>query len=126
MNTTLKNIYYNPEKGFSNASTIQSRLTPSQRMKISLEQIEEFITNQETTQLHKPLPTGSRRRYFPIEGPPGTYQCDLTFYEQYKSSNQQYYIILTCIEVNSRYGYAIAMKNKQSSTILDAFDRIYE
>ena len=123
-NAILTKIYYDPAKGFVSASQLYNKLTPSQQKKISLKEVKEFISKQETAQLHKP-PT-KKKVFYPIIGENGTYQIDLTFYEQYKAQNTGYYIILTAIEVNSRLAVAVALKNKRAETILEAFDTIHK
>ena len=53
----------------------------------------------------------------PIIGPPGSYQADLTFYTQYKKSNTNFHILLTVIDINTRYAYIYLAKNKDKNTI---------
>ena len=117
MNVKLTKLYYDTP----------SLLTAKQLSKkggVSLKEGQEFINNQEVNQLH--YPKKKKIKYYPIYGPPGTFQIDLTFYKQYKGQNSNYYILLTAIEVNSRQAYAIAMKHKTADDILEAFDNIIE
>eukprot|EP00732_Lithocolla_globosa_P000489 Lithocolla_globosa_v1_NODE_149_length_5681_cov_13.915926.p2 type:complete len:214 gc:universal NODE_149_length_5681_cov_13.915926:3662-3021(-) len=84
----------------------------------------EFIKNQENYQLFKP--TDKKIKYFPIIGVPGTFQSDLFFYDQFKKSNNGYHVLLTAIEVNSRRGYVIPLKNKTIDSIIEGFKLIIE
>ena len=42
------------------------------------------------------------------------------------NANKNYKYMLTCIDVYSRFVYIIPMKNKSTSTIIDAFEQIFK
>ena len=117
---SLNELFYNPKTGLTKKNLMSSALKEG----YTREEINNFLSNQEVYQLHKPKPTNIK--FFPIIGVPGTMQTDLTFYDQYKKANRGYHILLTAIEVNSRRAYVRALKNKNQSTIIEAFKSIIE
>ena len=44
--------------------------------------------------------------------------------QAYKNDNNQYKYLLTCIDVFSKYAWAVPLKDKKSSTILEAIKTI--
>jgi hypothetical protein len=116
---TLETLYYDPSRGLSRKNLITQGL----KHEYTSDEINEFLQSQEAVQLHKPKPIPN---YVPISGVPGTVQCDLTFYEQYASSNKGFDIILTVIEINSRRAYCRPLKNKTQANVIQAFKEIIE
>ena len=53
-----------------------------------------------------------KRKFLPIIGEHGAYQADLMFLDDYTRQNRGYNGILTLINIPTRYGYAIPVKNK--------------
>ena len=70
------------------------------------------------------------KKYLPIFAKElGFYQIDLMEFPQYKNDNPNFYTnsdlnILCAIDINSRYAFARALKNKQGSTVLDAIKEL--
>jgi len=46
------------------------------------------------------------------------FQIDLTFFPRYKYENKKYYVLLTAININSRYAYAYYARNKEVENII--------
>jgi hypothetical protein len=59
-----------------------------------------------------------------IHGKLGHYQADLTFLTRYQRQNSNYHILLVVINVNTKYAYVAALKDKTQETVLHAFERI--
>lgn len=59
-----------------------------------------------------------------IHGKLGHYQADLTFLTNIKKQNSNFHILLNVINVNTKYAYSVALKDKQQQTVLDALERI--
>eukprot|EP00732_Lithocolla_globosa_P001213 Lithocolla_globosa_v1_NODE_569_length_3713_cov_366.818480.p1 type:complete len:371 gc:universal NODE_569_length_3713_cov_366.818480:95-1207(+) len=106
-------VYYNPESGLVSAQELYRRINQGKHSddKYTHKEIKEWLDKQQVNQLHSRQGT---KRYHPIFGDPGTYQLDLTFFEQYKRSNGGYYIILSIINVNTKKAYARALKTKKA------------
>lgn len=120
----LEKLYNDPEKTSQNPDVLMSRLSLAAKKKVSYNEVKDFINSQKTTNLHKQNTKRRRDMYAPIVGKVGTYQTDLTFFPEYRSQNNGYYVILGAIEINSRQGYAVALKNKNASSILMGFEKI--
>ena len=61
--------------------------------------------------------------YYPIYSvADGSYQADLMFFPKFKTINNGYDTILSCIEITTRKGYCIPMKGKRTEAVLDAWD----
>ena len=54
----------------------------------------------------------------------GHYQADLTFLTRYKKQHNNYHILLTVINVNTKYAYVVALKDKTQISVLDALETI--
>ena len=93
--------FKNPRTGLSGINATAKRSNEKYNdIKIKLQ-------NDEGYQLNKQI--GGKPSYFPIWGRgQGSYQCDLMFLPAYKGTG----IVLCCINVNTRYAYAYAMRNK--------------
>ena len=64
-----------------------------------------------------------KRDYLPIYSDSYyAFQIDLTFMPAYKSTNKNYYVIFTAINVNSRYAYAYYAKDKSEESIIKMLD----
>ena len=76
------------------------------------EEIKEFIRRQEGAQLTKQR---APVEYFPIWGPPGSYQADLLFIDTGQKNP-----ILSVIDINSKYAYAYLLKSKSAPDVAAA------
>ena len=59
-----------------------------------------------------------------IHGKIGHYQADLTFLTKYKKQNSNYHILLNVININTRYAYVEAQKDKTTHSMLNALEAI--
>ncbi len=85
----LRKLYYDPKQGLFNATKLYQKV---RELGIKLREVRDFIKKQKTGQLYKgPVKTS----YYPITGPPGSYQADLMFYPKTKQVNRGYDTILT-------------------------------
>ena len=112
----VRDTYFDVETGFSSAQDIYNKLNkkiPLNKVKLILKNIENIQTNKKDNSY--------KNKFIPIVNQPGTYQCDLTFYTQYQKFNNGYHILLTIININSKYAYVYPLKNKEGDTILQAF-----
>lgn len=119
----LKKLYEDPKTGYSSITKLYAKAKAIDS-KITRKLVKEFIENNTTEQLHKRKIESLSG--FPIVGAVGHYQVDLTFLSQYKGQNRGYHIILVCVEVNSKYAYTRALKNKNQDTIISAISEIIQ
>ena len=92
---------------------------------ITFEFVNEWLNKQATHQQNSN--TSKRLVFLPIysETPFG-FQIDLTFFPRYKKQNDDYYVLFTAININTRYAYAYYAKSKDGDTILDIMKQFHE
>ena len=119
-NSYLKKIFYDLEMGGFNKQNLKNY---AMSKGIPSKAVDEWYSKQEVAQLHKPVVA---KNFYPIVGELGHYNVDLTFYEQYKTKNKGYFVILTCIEITTRRAYARILKNKSAKSVAGAMQEIIE
>ena len=88
--------------------------------------VKEWLRKQATYQINFNK-VESKKEYLPIYSEiPNSYQIDLTFLNQYKKQNNNYYVLFTAIGINTRYAYVDYSKDKNSKTILNMFEKFYK
>ena len=75
--------------------------------------------------LHKPIRHRFPRRKTIVEGIDDQWQVDLVDLTKESGSNFNYKYILTCIDVFSKYAWAIPILNKSAKTTKEAFEKIF-
>ena len=116
----LKEFYYSPETGFSSALNTWKLLKKKGYTQFTLKMVEEFIKNQQASQVHKQT---KQAPYHSIVGKPGgQYQIDIMFFPRgYEDVNRGYSAIFAAIEVTSRKAFLIPMKDKSAKSVVQAF-----
>jgi hypothetical protein len=117
----LSKLFNDPKTGFVGAEKLLRR-AKQYNPKITLAQVKEFLKDNSIHQVfQKPTKENTARR---IHGKIGHYQADLTFLTRYKAQNSNYHILLNVINVNTKYAYVVALKDKTQDTVLHALERI--
>ena len=111
----ISEIYYNPEIGLSSAKNIYDKLDKKITLKIIKEVLDKFKNKQ--------IKKVEEKIYIPIIGDKNTYQLDLTFFEQYKRVNAGYGILMTIININTKFAYIYPLKDKKTASIIKAFKK---
>ena len=75
-----------------------------------MKQVKEFLAQNPISQVFQ-KPTNSKSTP-KIHGKVGHYQADLTFLTRYRKQNSNYHILLVVINVNTKYAYVEALKDK--------------
>jgi hypothetical protein len=87
--------------------------------------VKRWLETQDPYTLHKPaIRKFPRRRTF-AKGINDLFQADLADMRNLTSRNDGYAYILTCVDVFSRYAFAVPVKDKRGPTVADAFERIF-
>jgi hypothetical protein len=87
-----------------------------------MKQVKDFLHKNAIRQaFQKPKQTKTEPK---IHGKIGHHQADLTFLTRYKKYNSNYHILLNVINVNTKYAYAVALKDKTQGTVNAAFESI--
>ena len=115
------------EELFRNPKTISGvtelfRKSKLQNKDITLKQVKEFLRNKYTAQIHKPLPSRNIK-YYPITASAENdlIQIDLMDVSNISTKNNNYKYLMVCVDVYSRKGYIIPLKNKNTKSITEAF-----
>lgn len=119
MNTDnlLSKLYYNPETGFGSLEKLY-REAKKKNKNITRKKVKEFLDKQSTVQINKP--NRNKKSNIPITGPVGKWNVDLLFYPKYKQQNNGFSIILTAINIHSKYAFAIPLKSKKKEDVNNA------
>lgn len=75
-------------------------------------------------ELHKPVKNKFKRKRVMVKNAFDTFAIDLADMNAYTKYNDGYRYMLTCIDMFSRFAWAIPIKNKDSATVLEAFKEI--
>jgi transposase InsO family protein len=84
-----------------------------------------WLETQDLYTLHKPVVKKFPRRKTFSKGIDDLFQADLADMRNSASSNDGNSYILTCIDVFSRYAFAMPVKDKRGSTVAAAFEKIF-
>lgn len=90
------------------------------------DQIKSWFLNQDTYTLHKPKRKNYKRNRIYAMGIDDTWQADLVDVSKIDDENDEYKYILTCIDVFSKFAWAIPLKNKSTRPVISAFTTIFK
>lgn len=94
--------------------------------KITRKQVETWLKDRFTFQLHKPLRKRFPRKPVIVSGPNILWDIDLLDLKEYMKHNYKYRYILTVIDVFSHKAHGEALTNKSSATTAKAFEKILQ
>ncbi|GFY13349.1 uncharacterized transposon-derived protein F54H12.3 [Trichonephila clavipes] len=119
-----KNIYRVPEHAgsFGGIDAVHRSL----KGKVSRKDIKNWLQTKESYTLHKPVRKKKIDTNRVIVGRINQqFQADLVDMQSLSSFNDGYKYLLTCIDVLSKYAWAMPLKNKKSESIVSAFKKIF-
>ena len=126
LETTLRDIYYDPSQpaGFAGVDALHAAIRKKfPHLKRST--VRDWLEKQDAYTLHKP----SRRKYprnrVVVYGIDDQWQADLADLAAYARYNKGTKWLLTCIDVFSKYAWAIPLKNKSGTSLLAAFRKLF-
>jgi hypothetical protein len=121
VNQVLNQLFNDPNTGFVGAEKLLRR-AKNINSKITMKQVKEFLAQDLINQVfQKPKNTKLTPN---IHGKFGLYQADLTILTRYQRQNSNHHILLVATNVNTKYAYVAALKEKTQGTVLNALDRI--
>ena len=120
MSDILNEIYV--KEGFPAAKKLYE-IAKERNLKVTMKQVQDFLANQETYQLHRRKPKHISR---PITtgAPQSEYQMDLLDMSKFWHDNGGNRWILICVDIFSRRASAQAMKDKKAETCLKALKEV--
>ena len=117
----MEEIFKNP-KTISGLTELYKR-AKHQDKNFALKDAKEFFKNKYTSQIHKPLP--SRHMHFLITANKenDVIQIDLMDVSNISTKNKNYKYVFVCVDVYSRKGCTIPIKNKNTLNVIEAFKK---
>ncbi len=100
------------------------RVAKKKYPKLTLKNVKDFLSRQNVYTLHKPVKKKFPRNKVVATGIDSDWQMDLIDVRPLRTYNKDYTFLLTCIDVFSRYAWAIPIKNKRPASVLEAFKQI--
>ncbi|RWS01909.1 hypothetical protein B4U79_00095 [Dinothrombium tinctorium] len=88
--------------------------------------VKEFLDKQDTYTKHKHIKRKFETRRVFVKGIDDQFQADLVEMIPYAKENKGIRHMLTCIDVFSKYAWAITIKNKTGEEVADAFEQIFK
>ena len=118
----LKELYYDPETGFGNASDMYKQvkalgLTKGHN-KLTLKTIKEFIQRQETVQVTKQFKKPKKFTTIRAKRAGTNYQTDLL---EFSTSKNGYNFLLNVVDIHSRYAFSVPIRRKSKEAVVEAF-----
>ena len=84
-----------------------------------------WLSSQDAYTLHKPVRKVFPRRKTYAKGIQDLLQVDLADMQQLSRFNDGYRFIMTCVDVFSKRGFAIPLKDKRGSSVAAAFEKLF-
>ena len=117
----LRRLYYTPERpGSYGGVNALKRVT-----KIKTSTLKDWLSHQDAYTLHKPVRRSFPRRRVIVGGIDHQWQADLMDVQRLKKHNDGFGFILVVIDVLSKFVWALPLKNKTSSLMIEAFEDIF-
>ena len=125
MEKLLEKIYYSLDSPGNYAGiTNLYKQAKKQNPKITINTVKKFLAKQYVYTLHKPARRNFERSKVIVPGPNYQFQMDLSDICNIKEHNDDIRYLLTCIDVFSKYAWAIPIKNKSGDEIVTAYAKI--
>lgn len=94
------------------------------KVKHSLKQVKDDLLKEWTFTRHRPVRVHFQTNKVLVPGIDHTWQIDLVDMQKFAKYNDNARYILTCIDVFSKYAWAIAIKTKKADDVLFAFQQV--
>ncbi|KAJ8311943.1 hypothetical protein KUTeg_010496 [Tegillarca granosa] len=124
----LKKIYFNPKHpaAFSGVEQLYKIVKSEEKFNIGRYRIKKRLQNQKEFSLQKQVPTNFKRQRVISADVNNIWDADLLDVSNISSYNSGIRFFLMCIDIFSRKLYLKTLKNKQSSTVVDGFKKIFK
>ncbi len=125
MERLLEKLYYDLSSPatYSGVSTLYREAKKLNR-KVKVSDVEAFLKKQYVYSMHKPARRNFEHARVIVPGPSYQFQMDLSDMQNIKQFNDGFQYLVTCIDVFSKYAWAIPVRNKSGDEIVRAFKLI--
>ena len=120
-----RGIYYNPKHpaAYGGVEAVFCAVKKD-RVNISRRQIKEWLAEQPVYTLHKPIRKNFKRNRVLVDKIDQQWQAALVDMASLAKYNKGFKYLLTCIDVLSKYAWAVHLKNKTGLALTKAFKHI--
>ena len=120
----LGGIYYDPSHpaGYSGAEPLIKYVG----RRFDPQTVKEWLRSQDTYTLHKPIRRNFKRNRYIVNNIDQLWQADLNDMRSLSKYNDGVNYLLAVIDVFSKYGFMVPLKNKSGATVVKAFDSIFK
>lgn len=123
MENYLRKIYYNSSHpaGFAGLHTVLRQTKDALKAK----DVKKWLQSQDTYTLHKPVRINFKRNKCIVNNIDQCWQADLNDMRGLAEYNDKFKYILAVIDVFSKYGFMVPLKDKTGSSVKKAFEQIF-
>ena len=121
----LRNIYYDPSVGYQSVERLYQK-AKEKGLSMSRRMVREWLKTQDTHTRYKPIVRRHTFRKTFVKYLADQMQLDLVDMGKYGSKNKGYHWILTAVEIQSRYAFAIPVYRKDTKNMTKAIDLLLE
>jgi hypothetical protein len=93
----------------------------NKKIKINRPELKSWLSTQNVYTRHKPIVKTFQRNQVITRGIDDLWQIDLADLQKISKYNDNNRYLVTCIDVFSKFGWVVPIKNKKSVTVLEAF-----
>lgn len=125
MEKILAEIYYNPKTGYSSFDKLYSQAKNIDK-NIKKKDVKVWLEQQPTYTLHRPARKRYPRNKVLVSAIDEQFQVDLVDLQSLSKYNDNFNYLLTCIDLFSKYAWAVPLKSKHARNIIMAFEEIFQ
>ena len=124
----IHEFYDSPDTGLLGRDRLFEKIY-RENLGVSRRMIEEYLRNSQTAQIHTQIKNVVLSRPLVFRKPLAAFACDLTWLKTVDKDTVQTIekdsqCVLTCIDVFSKYAFAVIIPNKTAKTVSTAFEKI--
>ncbi|XP_061166280.1 uncharacterized protein LOC133175179 [Saccostrea echinata] len=118
-----KEIYYDPKRGYGGIQALYRQVKP---LGISLKKIRDWLKEQDTYTLHKPIQRKFHRQQTRVTDIDEQWQLDLADVSSLKKYNDGYTFLLCAIDVLSKYAWVVPLKQTTGKEMIRGLQEIFQ
>ncbi|KAF7645226.1 hypothetical protein LDENG_00208090 [Lucifuga dentata] len=124
----MKRVYYNPAHlgSFGGVERLHQGVENETGKKVRLEDVREFLSEQDAYTLHKLARTHFTRNRVFVPRPLKQFQADLCDMQALAEHNDRFNYLVTVIDVFSKKAYVCVLKRKTAGEVVRAFESIFK
>jgi len=123
----LSNLYYAPgdPASYGGVERLYARAIEV-GIPVTREDVASYLSKQLSYSIHKPVRHSFPRNHTYVGHIDQQWQADLADMQTISAENDGYHYILTCIDILSRYAWAIPVRSKSTKDMVTAFRKLFQ